>query len=300
MAILKTTQVDKVRLQANVGEKDLGSIKVGSPVTVTTTDDQAPILARVTSVFPYVDPGARTAVVEAVVENSARRLIPGQYVQMQFTTGEHQDAVTVPAGAVTRLGGKATVWVLTGEDQAEPREVATGLEGPDRVEIVRGLTGEERVVAKGQEGLYAGARIIDTSNMVAAATEGGHVSMPGMGTTSTPQPSGASAQAGSATSPGKQLQITMLGNPVKLAGGNAKLRFEVKDANGTPVSDAKVEVGAGMPGMNVAKIQAKPAKDAGVYETTLKLGMGGSWTVQVTATPPQGTSTTAKFTVEAQ
>ncbi|MCX5733367.1 MAG: efflux RND transporter periplasmic adaptor subunit [candidate division NC10 bacterium] len=144
MAILKTTQVDRVRLQANVGEKDLASIKPGSPVTVaTTSSDASPITARVTSVFPYVDPGARTAVVEALVDNPGRRLVAGQYVQMQFTTGEQKDALTVPSSAVARLGGKATVWTLKGEDRVEPREVLTGLEGPDRVEIAKGLTGGE-------------------------------------------------------------------------------------------------------------------------------------------------------------
>ena len=58
MAILKIAQIDRVRLQANVGEKDVASIRVGSPVTVTTTvPGQPPITARVTAVFPFVDQG---------------------------------------------------------------------------------------------------------------------------------------------------------------------------------------------------------------------------------------------------
>jgi nitrogen fixation protein FixH len=154
-------------------------------------------------------------------------------------------------------------------------------------------------VAKGQEGLYAGARIIDTSTVVAAATEGGHAGMPGTSTTPTPHPGETSAQAGTAAMPGK-LQIAMPSKTVKLSGGNAKLRIEVKDGSGAPVSDAKVDVAAGMPGMDVGKTPARATKDAGAYEATLKLGMAGAWTVQVTATPPQGTSTMAKFNLEAQ
>jgi RND family efflux transporter MFP subunit len=123
MAIFKIAQVDRVRLQANVGEKDLAGFKVGSPVTVTaTTPGQPPIPARVTSVFPFVDQGPRTAVVEAIVENTGRRLLPGQYVMMQFTTGDHADAVTVPRSAVTRLGGKSSVWVVK-DGRTEPRAV---------------------------------------------------------------------------------------------------------------------------------------------------------------------------------
>jgi multidrug efflux pump subunit AcrA (membrane-fusion protein) len=306
MPILKTTQVDKVRLQANVGERDLGAIKVGSAIMVSMASGGGPLNTRVTAVFPYVDPGARTAVVESVVANPARQLIPGQYVQMQFTTGERKDAVTVPASAVTRLGGKATVWVLKGDDQVEPREVTTGLEGPDRVEIVTGLAGEARVVAKGQEGLYAGARVTDTSTMTAAAPakstepEKGSDQATGMKDMPSHGAPVQTAQAGGAAAPAGKLQIVLASNPVTLSSGNAKLRFEVKDAAGTPVSDAKVDVNIGMPGMTVPKAAARPTKEAGIYELTAKLGMAGTWTVEVSASRPQGGATSVKFTLEAK
>jgi multidrug efflux pump subunit AcrA (membrane-fusion protein) len=319
MAILKTTQVDKVRLQANVGEKDLASIKVGSPVTVTTSSGaQPPLGARVTSVFPFVDPGARTAVVEAVVDNAGRRFLPGQYVQMQFTTGERKDALTVPRAAVARMGGKATVWVLKGEDQVEPVEVATGLENPERVEILKGLAGGERVVAQGHEGLYAGARVSDVSAAKPASQAGTdpRKGMPGMGEApaKAQQPEKASdtkampghgaetkvAQAGGGAPPAEKLSITLVSNPVKLSSGNAKLRIEVKDPSGAPVSDAKVEVNAVMSGMTVPKVTARAAKESGVYDATVKLGMAGTWTVEVTATRPQGGPTSAKLNFEAK
>jgi multidrug efflux pump subunit AcrA (membrane-fusion protein) len=180
--ILKIAQIDRVRLQANVGEKDIASIRVGSPVTVTLAGTgQASMTAHVTSVFPFVDQGPRTAVVEAVVENAGRRFLPGQYVQIEFVTGERSDALTVPRGVVSRLGGKATVWVVK-DGRAEPREVATGLENPDRVEISRGLSGDERVIVRGHEGLYAGARVADVSGAAPAPKKSGtdDTTMPGM------------------------------------------------------------------------------------------------------------------------
>jgi multidrug efflux pump subunit AcrA (membrane-fusion protein) len=180
MAILKIAQMDRVRLQANVGEKDLASIKVGSPVTVTAAGaGQASITARVTSVFPFVDQGPRTAVVEAMVDNAGRRLLPGQYITMQFVTGERSDALSVPRGAVRRLGGKASVWVVQ-DGRVQLREVTTGLESPERVEITRGLTEGERVVARGHEGLYAGARVAEVSAPAAPPAEDAHQGMPGM------------------------------------------------------------------------------------------------------------------------
>lgn len=316
--VLKIAQTDKVRLQANVGEKDLPGIRAGSPVTVTTTGDGGSFTAKVTSVFPFVDPGSRTAVVEAVVENTGRRLLSGQYVQMQFVTGGRQDAVTVPPGAVARLGAKATVWVLKSEDQVQPVEVTTGLESPERVEILKGLEGGERVVARGHEALYAGARVSDVSAGT-SATRGGadtHTGVPGMGEAparpSAPEkapdmkdmPGHAAgtqmAQAGGGAAPAGKLQIALASNPVKLSSGKATLRFEVKDATGAPVSDAKVEVNAMMPGMTVPKVTARAAKDPGFYEASVNLGMAGAWTVEVTATRPQEGPTSAKFNFEAK
>lgn len=322
MPVLKIVQTDKVRLQANVGEKDLPGIRVESPVIVATTGNGGSFTAKVTSVFPFVDPGSRTAVVEAVVENADRRLLSGQYVQMQFVTGGRQDAVMVPRRAVTRLGEKATVWVLKDGDRVEPREVVTGLENPERVEILKGLEGGERVVVMGHEGLYADARVSEVSAGKPAPQEGtdAHKGMPGMkpppGNGKQPekksekttdmkdmpgQAAGAQmAQAGPPVGAAETLQISLSSNPVKLSSGNARLRIEVKDAAGAPVSDAKVEVSAGMSGMELPKTTARAAKEAGVYEATMKLGMAGSWTVEVTAVRAQGGTTSVKFNLEAK
>jgi multidrug efflux pump subunit AcrA (membrane-fusion protein) len=157
MAIMKLAQIDRVRLQANVGEKDVAAIRVGSPVTVTTIAGRT-VDARVTSVFPFVDPGSRTAVVEAIVDNRDRALLPGQYVTMQFVTAERAEALTVPRSAVSRMGGIARVWVAR-DGQVQPRQVDVGLEAAQRTELTSGVKPGEQVVVRGFEGLYAGARI---------------------------------------------------------------------------------------------------------------------------------------------
>jgi multidrug efflux pump subunit AcrA (membrane-fusion protein) len=161
MAIFKIARIDRVRLQANVGERDLAGIRVGTPVDVRSlASDQVALRTRVTSVFPFVDQGPRTAVVEALVDNPTRHLLPGQYVAMTIVIGERPGALTVPRGAVARLGRASTVWVAR-DGLAERREVVTGLENAGRVEIKSGLAEGERVVARGREALYAGARVVE-------------------------------------------------------------------------------------------------------------------------------------------
>ena len=54
------------------------------------------------------DPGFAVVVVETIVENRDRALLPGQYVTMQFVTGERAEALTVP-----RLIGRARAIEIT-------------------------------------------------------------------------------------------------------------------------------------------------------------------------------------------
>jgi len=164
MAILKTTQIDRVRLQANVGERDLAAIKVGAVVNVRRSGERREdaLTARVTSVAPFADVGSRTAIVEAIVPNGDRRFLPGQYLTLEFTTDSRDNALTVPRAAVVRLGGRTTVWV-SAEGVTTVREVAVGLMSADRVEVVSGLSRGERVIARGHESLYAGARVTEVT-----------------------------------------------------------------------------------------------------------------------------------------
>jgi multidrug efflux pump subunit AcrA (membrane-fusion protein) len=166
MAILKIAQVDRVRLQANVSERDLPRLRIGTPVLVTVPARGDVVRAQVTSVFPFVEPGARTAVVEALVDNPGRRLLPGQYARMEFVTGERPAALGVPRTALERVGGRAAVWVVR-EGRLERRTVETGLEGSDRVEVTAGLERGERVVVNRRDGLYPGAKVVEAAAMSA-------------------------------------------------------------------------------------------------------------------------------------
>jgi multidrug efflux pump subunit AcrA (membrane-fusion protein) len=314
--VLKIAEIDKVRLQANVGERDLGGIRVGSPVMVTLAGSGAePFTAKVTSVFPFIDPGARTAVVEAVVGNAGRRLLPGQYVQMEFVTGEQPKALFVPREAIARSGDSASVWVVA-DDRVERRQVTTGLESQDRVEIVAGLDAGERVVRRGKESLYAGALVADAS--AAATPTTGHAGhSQGGGSPGPPPAVGQSAPASPSSHAGHggqtagttvaqetpsaaTLQIALASKTIKLASGRGTVRVEVKDPAGQPVADAKVEVGAGMTGMSAPKVVARPTKDPGAYDANVNFGMAGTWTLDVTANPAQGAPTSAKFQIEAR
>jgi len=123
MRILKIAQIDPIRVQANVAEKDAALIKVGAPVQVRTQKEPSATLSgKVTSVFPATDPQSRTSIVEAALPNRDRRVLPGDYVSVDIAYGRKERALTVPlealvtvpveSGAVTAEKVREAVWVV--------------------------------------------------------------------------------------------------------------------------------------------------------------------------------------------
>jgi multidrug efflux pump subunit AcrA (membrane-fusion protein) len=106
-AILRISQIDSVRLQANVSQDDLRGISVGSPVVARDADKKVIAQARVTSVFPGADPTARTSIVEALVPNPDYKMLPGQFVSLEMGTGKQENALSVPAEAIVQSTGQA-------------------------------------------------------------------------------------------------------------------------------------------------------------------------------------------------
>ena len=121
--VLKVAEVDRVRVQANVAVEDMANIRVGSPVTVTVQGGGRAIAARVTSVFPAASGLTRTATVETVVPNPARRLLPGAFVTMQISKDAVADKLLVPASAVVSQGGLSSVWIANGGAAASAGQV---------------------------------------------------------------------------------------------------------------------------------------------------------------------------------
>jgi multidrug efflux pump subunit AcrA (membrane-fusion protein) len=120
--ILRIAQLDIVRVQAFVSEKDLAGIRLGTPITVWSLKDGKEWSAKVTAIFPSVDPTTRTGLVEALVPNidgtrdegrgtGNLKLLPGQSVVIKIVKRRIPNAITVPNEAITQFNNQPAVWV---------------------------------------------------------------------------------------------------------------------------------------------------------------------------------------------
>ena len=77
--------------------------------------------------------------------NPGFRLKPGMYARVRLTVERRPNALTVPRSAVVDTEGKRGVFMVDNDQTARFREVQTGLQDGDRIEILDGLSDGERV-----------------------------------------------------------------------------------------------------------------------------------------------------------
>jgi membrane fusion protein, multidrug efflux system len=158
--IVDVVDITRVRLVANVVERDLAQMSAGNAAQVQV--DAFPgetFQGRIARVSPVLDPTTRTAPIEIEIPNPSFRLKPGMYARVGITTGTKKNALVVPANALVDLGGRRGVF-MPRNDTAVFRVVQVGLEQQNIAEILGGLNEQEIVITTGSAALRDGDRII--------------------------------------------------------------------------------------------------------------------------------------------
>jgi Cu(I)/Ag(I) efflux system membrane fusion protein len=104
--------------------------------------------ARVSDILPQVDPGTRAVRLRLEADNKTFVLRPDMFVDVDFALAA-PTGLSVPADAVVDSGLSQRVYVDLGGGMFEPRQVETGERFGDRVQVLRGLSEGEKVVASG-------------------------------------------------------------------------------------------------------------------------------------------------------
>ncbi len=157
--VADVVDITRVRLVANVVEKDLKELESGNATSVEV--DAFPgekFAGRIARVSPVLDPATRTAPIEIEIPNPTFRLKPGMYARVGITTQTKKDALVLPSTAVVDLGGRRGVFQLQNET-AVFRTVQVGSEQGSVVEILSGLKDGDEVISTGAGALRDGDRV---------------------------------------------------------------------------------------------------------------------------------------------
>lgn len=159
MPVVTIAQYDRLRLVLPVPERDVPAVHLGSLVDVSVPALHRHFVGKVARFADSLDLQTRTMHTEVDVKNPKDTLVDGMYANVTLVLHEDDHGLTVPLQAVTRNGSRATVLVVNPQDRIEQRRVQLGLEGPDRVEVVSGLSLSDRVVVGNASDFHPGEQV---------------------------------------------------------------------------------------------------------------------------------------------
>ncbi len=158
-AITTLDDVSTLKLDFNIPEVFLGAIDLGDQIAASSPAYRSEAFqGTVASIGSRVDPITRSVTVRAVLPNEAGNLRPGMLMTVQLQTSE-RTALAVPEAAVVPANDSAYVYVISEDNKAERRTVATGQRSDGLIEIFDGLSEGERVVVLGLVNLRNGASV---------------------------------------------------------------------------------------------------------------------------------------------
>ncbi|WP_306599396.1 efflux RND transporter periplasmic adaptor subunit [Geothrix sp. 21YS21S-2] len=131
---------------ADVYEPELPRLKVGMAAALTLgAFPGKTFTGRVAFIDPQVDPKTRTTKARVEIANPSGLLKPEMYGEMVIRS-QARKGLVVPVDAVLDAGTRKIVFVAMGDGRFEPREVQTGANLGESVEVLSGVKAGESVV----------------------------------------------------------------------------------------------------------------------------------------------------------
>lgn len=278
--LFTVADLNQVWIKADVYEEQLPQIRQGQEVEITAESlPNRTLHGHVDFIEPAANPQTRTVPVHVHVANPEMRLLPGMFVNATFVSRAAAPSIVVPRSAVLDTGMRKIVYLARPNGVFEAREVQVGAATEDLFPVLHGLTLGDNVVlngnflidsqahlGSGMSGLYGGSKEFAATQQTPAS--------------STNKSTEASA-----------VKIDFHADPKPLkVGEDNHFHVTLTDADGKPISDARVTVtlimpampSMGMPEMKSSSELAWKAESKR-YEGNGQAPMAGTWTVLIEA-----------------
>jgi multidrug efflux pump subunit AcrA (membrane-fusion protein) len=160
MPLITVMDLSQMIAKAHLPQNQAATLKKGDSATLHVTGADEDVKGKVILVSPALDPNSTTVEVWVQAANPKQILKAGASAKVSIVAETVPDALVVPAPAVlTDEEGKKSVMVVGPDSVAHKREVETGIETPDSVQIVSGVKPGEQVVSTGAYGLADNTKV---------------------------------------------------------------------------------------------------------------------------------------------
>lgn len=147
--IATVANLDNVWVTGDLFERDLGSVHLHDPVTITfSAYPSQTFQGTVANIGDALDPQTHAVKARVVLANPGHKLKPSMFAQLQIARPV-VSRIMLPQAAVLHNGNATEVYVPDGQGKFVVRQVTTGAIHGDQVEIISGLHDGDQVVTQG-------------------------------------------------------------------------------------------------------------------------------------------------------
>lgn len=167
MPVVRISQTHTLRLVLPVPESAVPRVRVGNLIEVKVPSLDRVFHGRVSRFSGRISSATRTMEAEVDVPNAQGLLVPGMFAEAILHLEERANVLAMLPTAISREHGNESVLVVTKEGRIERREIDTGIETADLVEVRTGLREGELVVSGGRSQLKEG-QLVDAKRQPSA------------------------------------------------------------------------------------------------------------------------------------
>jgi RND family efflux transporter MFP subunit len=173
MPVVKVAQSDLLRLRMPVPEEDVPFIKIGGEVTIKLQTTARAISGKIIRFTRELTTSTRTMLVEVDVPNPDLMLSTGMTAEATIVLQSQKNVLTVPAGAVLNSDQQPYVLIVDAENKVQKVPVVLGIQGSDRVVIMKGLAEHQLVIVSGQSNYQIGQIVHPQLSTISMPSQGG-------------------------------------------------------------------------------------------------------------------------------
>src|SRR5580658_4628979 len=160
MPVIRLSENGRLRLALPVPESAVPLIHLGEPVDVRVSALNRTFPGVVARFSDKVDESTRTMKTEVDVLNPTLVLIPGMYAEVNLTTEQRKNVLSVPVEAVDGSGDSAQVYTVQPSGTIKIVPVHLGVESAQRIEVKSvDLKEGDDVVVGSRSGFKNGDRV---------------------------------------------------------------------------------------------------------------------------------------------
>ena len=157
--LMRIVNINNMYVQAQVPETYLSNIKLNSPVEVLVKSLGKTYVGKIRQIDNYIKPNNRSFGIEIALDNKENLLRPNQTAILKIEDYTNKDAILIPNSALIEAADKKFNVFVAGKSNSKKevivtkKEVEIGISNDNKIEILKGLEADERVVIEGVRSL---------------------------------------------------------------------------------------------------------------------------------------------------